>query len=1018
MKKTIHFFGSLAILMLSMAANAQRITVTVAGNGVSGNFGDNGPAKKAALNAPNYICMGPGHDLYFADQTNTRIRKVTAKTGVITTIAGAGTSTADLVPAISASLTTTGLCADAIGNVYYVSSPDKIRKIDAATGIVTTIAGGGSSTADGVPAVSSSLSSPSGLKGVCIDPTGNLYILVGHKIRKVAAGTGIITTVAGTGTAGNTGNGGPATAAMINNPQYIAADPWGNLYFGDQGGGDLIRRVDGTTGIITAVIGGGSTLFGCSGTSCYIGGLSGLCCDGEGNVIFNEYSCSCRKWDRAANWVTNVGGNFYTESFRNDTVSDYAWMNHNYGICADDANNYFIGDMANDRIRKIMLLTHTPSFSFGEAQYVTLCPGSSAMLDSMLWMTDMDATDVETWSVIDGPANGSVSGFPHSAYSNGTIKTTKPTGLSYTPAPAFSGPDSFRVQVTDGVLSDTIMIVVQVSPTVLLAGTNDICTGTSAPIVATLAGGTWSVSNSNATVTSAGSVSGVSLGTVYVSYTVNNGCGLVTTRKLLNVIVPPAVGVVTGADTVCQGSSTLMTASVPGGTWSSTTVSFVTIDPLSGMATGVGNGSVNIRYTISNTGCAAVASKSLRSYAPNVGIISGPVNVCVTGATVTLTNSIAGGVWSATNPRVTINPVSGLVAGVSTGLDTIRYMVTGSLGCTATASRTINVSPAVVPSAGVITGGTSVCTASILYLSETVSGGVWSVSNTNATISAFGDLTGLVAGTDSVLYTVDNGCFTNSAFKIITVNALPDAGELSGPTVLCEGTSIDLASSVTGGIWSATNPVATVSATGTVYAVTGGTDTMLYTVTNMCGSTTASRIISVETAPDPGAITGLSELCKNSTTTLTTSGASGGVWLSLNANATIDAVTGNVTGVSAGPATIRYKVMNECGERMTDLSITVKECGPLTELPVISTSAPEVRVFPNPAKNVLNVSVRLLQGETAMLNINDVTGRILVTQSIFATSSKIDISALAPGVYFVTIIGEGVNYIEKIVVTS
>ncbi len=365
MKRPVHFLIALSLLLLQGAvSNAQRITVTVAGTGASGFSGDHGPARKARLSSPNYMCTDAAHNVYFADQGNSRIRKLTATTGIITTIAGGGTAIIDGIPAVNASVSLVSLSCDPVGNIFFATSGGRVRKVDAVSNLITTIAGAGISVADGVAAYTATLGT---IGGVCADVSGNLFVLTGDRVRKINSATGIITTVGGTGISGFSGDGGPATAAKLHAPLYIAIDPAGNLYFGDQGSGELIRRIDGTTGIITSVIGTGGSLFGCPGLSTHIGGLSGLCCDGDGNVIFNEWSCSCRKWDRAANWVTLVGGDFSIESFDNDTTSDFAWMNNNYGICADEANNYYIGDRGNNRIRKIIQLTHTPTFAFAQA---------------------------------------------------------------------------------------------------------------------------------------------------------------------------------------------------------------------------------------------------------------------------------------------------------------------------------------------------------------------------------------------------------------------------------------------------------------------------------------------------------------------------------------------------------------------------------------------------------------------------------------------------------------------------
>src|ERR1035437_9238626 len=205
MKKRTTTFLMFALLMITgnNILKAQRITVTIAGTGDFGYSGDWGTCKQAKINQPMDVCMDALHNIYFVDQGNNRIRKVSAANGIITTIAGGGSLTVDGIPATSASLSPNYMCIDATGNLY-VSTSNQVRKIEASTGIITIIAGtavagyGG----DGGPATVANLNSP---LGICIDVAGNIYIVDGanYRIRKVTAATGIITTIAGSGYPGH-----------------------------------------------------------------------------------------------------------------------------------------------------------------------------------------------------------------------------------------------------------------------------------------------------------------------------------------------------------------------------------------------------------------------------------------------------------------------------------------------------------------------------------------------------------------------------------------------------------------------------------------------------------------------------------------------------------------------------------------------------------------------------------------------------------------------------------------------
>ena len=268
--------------------NAQNITVTLAGNGIAGFSGDGGPANLAKINAPNDVCVDAVHNIYFVDAGNSRIRMVSAATGAITTVAGGGTSTADGVPAMTASIPgLTKMAIDAVGNLY-VSTSNKIKMISPA-GIITTVAGTGTAgySGDGGAAISAELKGPS---GICVDAAGNIYIsdVSNNRIRKVSAGTGIISTIAGTGASGSSGDGGPATAATLSGVNSICTNASGTIFCSN---GSSVRKIT-TAGIISTI---GS-----------YGGITGICADAVGNVYFDESSCGCHQISAATGAITTI----------------------------------------------------------------------------------------------------------------------------------------------------------------------------------------------------------------------------------------------------------------------------------------------------------------------------------------------------------------------------------------------------------------------------------------------------------------------------------------------------------------------------------------------------------------------------------------------------------------------------------------------------------------------------------------------------------------------------------------
>lgn len=233
------------------------IITTVAGNGEMAFSGDGGPATAAALNNPNGVAVDGQGRLFISDSNNQRVRMVDLTTGIITTVAGNGYSghLGDTGRATRANLKRpTALALDQRGNLFISdTNNNRVRRLDLETGIIYRYAGSWSEQplGDFGPAHRARLNDPAGL---AVDAAGNLYISDNfqHRVRRVDARSGIITTVAGTGAPGSDGDGGPATRARLGRPTGLALDAAGNLYVVDTSGSRL-RRVDARTGIITAV---------------------------------------------------------------------------------------------------------------------------------------------------------------------------------------------------------------------------------------------------------------------------------------------------------------------------------------------------------------------------------------------------------------------------------------------------------------------------------------------------------------------------------------------------------------------------------------------------------------------------------------------------------------------------------------------------------------------------------------------------------------------------------------------
>jgi sugar lactone lactonase YvrE len=268
----------------------------VAGTGVQGYSGDNGPATNAMLSQPHGLAIDAVGNVYIADYLNNRIRKVDTH-GIITTVAGNGDGNffGDGGPATNASLSMPGfVTVDPAGNLYIADSANnRIRKVDT-NGIITSVAGNGSQgfSGDGGPATAATLVDP---HGVALDSFGNLYIVDSEnsRVRKVDT-NGIINTVAGNGTWSYSGDGGPATNASLARPFGAAVDMAGNLYIADHIN-NRIRKVD-TNGIITTVAGNGTLglpVNGCVATNTSLAFPISVAVDAVGNLYIAGYTNYC-----------------------------------------------------------------------------------------------------------------------------------------------------------------------------------------------------------------------------------------------------------------------------------------------------------------------------------------------------------------------------------------------------------------------------------------------------------------------------------------------------------------------------------------------------------------------------------------------------------------------------------------------------------------------------------------------------------------------------------------------------
>jgi uncharacterized protein YjdB len=418
-----------------------------------------------------------------------------------------------------------------------------------------------------------------------------------------------------------------------------------------------------------------------------------------------------------------------------------------------------------------------------------------------------------------------------------------------------------------------------------VSGSGDVCVGSTITLSNTTSGGTWLTSGGVASVNNTtGVVTGLSSGVATISYVLSTGC-----FTDASVVVNPLPATISGAGSVCEGFTTLLTNTTTGGTWSSSNAN-ATIGTSSGLVTGIASGSAIITYTLP-TGCFNTTTINVSSMAP---AISGATAVCE-GASISLSNPVSGGLWSASNTNVAVGVLSGVVTGVTSGTSTVTYTL-GS-GCYSLSAITVNPLPAT------ISGSATVCLGSTTSLTNAMTGGLWTASNSNVSIgSSTGSVTGVALGTATITYTLPTGCSITSP---ILVNPLPAA--IGGSASVCEGLNTTLSNATSGGRWSSSSTTAIVgSVSGMVTGIAAGTAVITYMLPTGCMTTTVMVV-----HPLPAAIAGASSVCVGSAATLT-SATTGGLWETSSTNATVGSASGIVTGVAAGTATITYRLSTGC----------------------------------------------------------------------------------------------------------
>lgn len=350
------YFAWLPALFCCITTTAQTIFTVAGGTGTS--LGDGAPALHAALNNPYGITIDTGNNIYFADRNSHRIRKIDAA-GVVTTIAGTGVAgySGDGKKAVKARIDyPIGLALDHQGNLVFADRYNNcVRRVQLTPpGIIETIAGNGTAgfSGEGGPATGAQLNGPAGLME---DTGGDIYVCdaYNHCIRKITP-DGKIMTIAGTAERKYSGDGGPATAAGLIEPYGIAADRAGNIFLTDYGS-NVIRKID-AAGIITTLAGTGTAGYSGDGgpaTGAALNKPTGIALDSAGNILIADSENQRIRLVTTSGVITSIAGTGATGYSGDGGPAVSAALSGPVSIAVSKAGVIYFSDLGNNRIRAI-----------------------------------------------------------------------------------------------------------------------------------------------------------------------------------------------------------------------------------------------------------------------------------------------------------------------------------------------------------------------------------------------------------------------------------------------------------------------------------------------------------------------------------------------------------------------------------------------------------------------------------------------------------------------------------------
>jgi uncharacterized protein YjdB len=512
-----------------------------------------------------------------------------------------------------------------------------------------------------------------------------------------------------------------------------------------------------------------------------------------------------------------------------------------------------------------------------------------------------------------------------------------------------------------------------------ITGTFTLCVGSSTTL--NDAGtGTWSSSAPGVAAIGAvtGLVTGVSAGTAVISF--NAATGIVTQVVTVNGL--PNAGSISGATSLCQGTTITLSDISTGGVWSSSAPTVGTVG-VTGIVTGLAGGTTTISYTVSNT-CATARATYIVTVnpLPVVPAITGIFDICI-GSGTTLSDALSGGMWNSSNPAVATITAAGVVSSVSQGTTFISYADTNQCGTT-TVTHLLSVDTLVTSL--ILTGSDTVCQTSSTAWVGTSPGGTW--TSNNASIVSIGltsgIATGVAVGSTTITYLFTNACGSKTATAIVSVQVLPYPGTISGHNVLCAADLTQLHDyDVPGGTWSSgSTAIATVMSNGYVTGVSGGTVTLSYIVTNDTSGCwkAATYVMTINALPSPVLVTSVNPL----STTLSYvayNWMDDGVYIG-------GATAPTYFMLMAGAYSVRVTDLNGCSNNSATFNYPVTA--------VQNVNGTNISIYPNPT----NGHVSIESANSTDVQITSIDGRLLLSLS---DAKELDLKNYADGTYILSV---------------